>query len=230
MDLNVGMDRTGIEPNEGALELYQLMNADSHVDPKGLHAYDGHIRNQDFEERKKVCDRAFEAVTKLRRHIESKGIAVASIVAGGSPSFPVHVSRADVEVSPGTTLLWDARYAELFPDMGFEVAAVLLTRIVSKPAPNILCFDLGHKSIAPEMDFPRILLLGLEDGEQIGQSEEHLVVRTNKAEAFEVGDTFYAIPMHICPTVAKYEALQTVIKGEITDSWEVIARGQKISI
>ena len=107
---------------------------------------------------------------------------------------------------------------------------ILFIRIISKPAENIICFDLGHKSVAPEMAFPRVRIIGLEDSEQIGQSEEHLIVQTQRANEFEVGDGFYAIPVHICPTVAKYEEVLTVSDGEITGSWKVAARNQKITI
>jgi D-serine deaminase-like pyridoxal phosphate-dependent protein len=230
MDLNTGMDRTGIKPGQKAEALYSSMATQSNVAPMGLHIYDGHIRNSDFQERKKVCDAAFEPVLKLKKQLESQGIEVKTILAGGSPTFPVHALRKDLELGPGTTLLWDARYGPLFADMRFEVAAVLFTRIISKPAPGLLCFDLGHKSIAPEMDFPRVYIFGLENSPQISQSEEHLVVACETAELYEVGDAFYAIPMHICPTVAKYEELITVVDGTVTGTWKVAARNQKITI
>lgn len=230
MDLNTGMDRTGIIPDEQAEKLYTLMATLTHVEPMGLHIYDGHIRNTDFSERKKVCDAAFEPVLTLKRHIEAKGITVKTILAGGSPTFPVHAQRNDVELGPGTTLLWDARYGPLFADMRFEIAAVLITRIISKPAPGLLCFDLGHKSIAPEMEFPRVYIFELENSRQISQSEEHLVVACETADKYAVGDEFYAIPMHICPTVAKYEELLTVVEGKVTGAWKVAARNQKITI
>jgi D-serine deaminase-like pyridoxal phosphate-dependent protein len=70
----------------------------------------------------------------------------------------------------------------------------------------------------------------MEDCEQIGQSEEHLVVECKNTDKYDVGDVFYAIPMHICPTVAKYEDAFTVENNEITGSWKVAARSQKIKI
>ena len=230
MDVNVGMNRTGILPGDEAFRLFQTMDEHKNLSVKGLHVYDGHIRNTDLEKRKTECDLAFEKVLRLKEVIESKGVQVREIVAGGSPTFPIHAKREGVETSPGTTLLWDARYSELFPDMPFLKAAVLLIRVLSKPAPNTLCFDLGHKMIACEMEFPRLQILGLEESSQIGQSEEHLVVETHRAGEFEVGDIFYGIPMHICPTVAKYENLLTVQEGQVTGKWKVAARNQKISI
>ena len=149
---------------------------------------------------------------------------------GGSPTFPIHAKRQEVEASPGTTLLWDERYSSSFQEMKFLHAAVLLTRIISKPTQNVICLDLGHKSIAPEMNFPRVKIFGLEDCVQTGQSEEHLVLSCPPGKSVEVGDVFYAIPMHICPTVAKYPKLITVANGTITGSWKVAARDHSLVI
>lgn len=230
MDINNGMHRTGILPNEKAVDLYRQMDVNPNVEAKGLHVYDGHIRNTDAVERKKICDKAFESVLALKNKIAANGITVKTIIAGGSPSFPFHATRDGVETSPGTTLLWDAGYGGLFPEMGFLPAAVLMTRIISKPEKNILCLDLGHKSVAPEMPFPRVKFFGMSDCTQKGQSEEHLVLECSNSEKYHVGDVVYAIPMHICPTVAKYERLQVVFEGKVSASWKVAARNQSITI
>lgn len=230
LDLNTGMNRTGIIPGENALKLYRQIWDDPNLRCMGLHAYDGHIRNENIEVRKKICDEAFGKVKDLQSAIEAEGMEVPSIVAGGSPTFPIHAAREHVEASPGTTLLWDERYNSLFDDMAFLPAAVLLCRIVSKPKNDLICLDIGHKAIAPEMDFPRVRLMGLEEGRQIGQSEEHLVIRCPDTSSYEIGDVFYAIPVHVCPTVAKYPRLLTVEDAEITGSWEVAARDHQLSI
>lgn len=230
MDINNGMHRTGISPTKKAVDLFREMESNANVEARGLHVYDGHIRNTDAAERKIACDNAFESVIELKNYIASEGIEVKDLVAGGSPTFPFHCKRKDIEASPGTTLLWDAGYAGLFPEMDFLPAAVLLTRIISKPEKNILCLDLGHKHLAPEMPFPRVEFFGMEDCIQKGHSEEHLVLECKKWENYRVGDICYAIPVHICPTVAKYKNLQVVSEGKITGSWKVAARNHSITI
>ena len=230
VDLNTGMNRTGIIPGDLALELYHLIWESDKLEAEGLHAYDGHIRNQDFEERKAVCKKAFESVEKLKENIENQGMTVKHVIAGGSPSFPVHALNPEVITSPGTTLLWDARYEALFPEMKMLTAAVLCSRVISKPAPNIICLDLGHKALAPEMPFPRVELLGIENCEQLSQSEEHLVLECVDPNQYNIGDIVYAIPMHICPTVAKYRNLITVDNKEAGSAWEVAARDHQLTI
>lgn len=230
LDLNTGMNRTGIVPGPEAQALYMDMCNSPHIEVCGLHAYDGHIRDTPFEDRKAVSDAAFAAVESLKASLLAQGFSVPEVIAGGSPTFPVHALRSDVTLSPGTTLLWDARYGEQFPDMQFLPAAVLLTRIVSQPAPNTLCLDLGHKAIAPEMEFPRVQLMDFEDCLQVGQSEEHLVLKCPDSKNYEIGQAVYGIPMHICPTVAKYPELLVVESGKVTGTWKVAARDYKLSI
>ncbi len=231
MDINNGMNRTGILPGEEAVRLYSTMNKIPEIEPQGLHVYDGHIRNPDPKERKQACDSAFEIVSDLKKRIEAHGIMVKDIVAGGSPSFPFHANRKGVDASPGTTLLWDEGYAKLFPEMDFIPAAVLMTRVISKPDNKTICLDLGHKSMASEMPFPRVRFLNLgDDCKQVGQSEEHFVLECENNDSYTIGDVVYAIPVHICPTVAKYENLQVVEEGRITTVWKVAARNQSITI
>lgn len=230
MDLNLGMNRTGIIPDKRAKELYEYLSQNQFLKAMGFHVYDGHLRDPDFETRKIKCDQAFESVVALKEELNNEAITVPNIIAGGSPSFPIHAKRPEVELSPGTVLLWDAGYGSLFPEIGMLPAAVLLSRIISKPADGVITSDLGHKSLASEMNFPRVQLLNVKDLQQISQSEEHFVFNTNHWDAHNIGDLIYSIPMHICPTVAKYQYLQVVESAKVVGRWKVGARGQKISI
>ena len=156
MDINNGMNRTGILPYGEAKDLFEFMSDCQTIIAEGFHVYDGHIRNKNFKERKEICDKDFQPVLDLKENLEKKGIKVKGIVAGGTGTFPIHKDREGVVASPGTPLLWDAGYGGIFSDLKFVPAAILLTRIISKPNLKLACFDLGHKSVASEMSFPRV--------------------------------------------------------------------------
>ena len=205
IDLDVGMHRTGIAPGTEALTLYRHIHQSGGVEVGGLHVYDGHFRDPDFGLRKQQSDEAFVQVDKFRQQLLQEGLAVPTVVAGGSPTFPVHALRQGIELSPGTFVFWDAGYADILPDLPFQFAAVLLTRVISKPAEDILCLDLGHKAVASEKPHPRVQFLNLNVTEFTGHSEEHLVLRSPQAHELQVGDCVYAVPMHICPTVALHQ-------------------------
>ncbi len=230
LDINNGMNRTGIVPGDEAFALYKTISTAPGLAASGLHVYDGHFRQPDLSERKKLCDQAFDLVIQLKQKLEENKIAVSAVVAGGTPTFPIHSKRLDVEASPGTCLLWDAGYGESFKEMEFLYAAVLFISVISKPLPDLICFDLGHKSVASEMTLPRVRIIGRENCNHISQSEEHLVVTGPDVQDLQVGDVCYAIPIHICPTVAKYDHVLTVEAGKVTGSWKVAARDRKIII
>ncbi|WP_422359389.1 D-TA family PLP-dependent enzyme [Reichenbachiella sp.] len=223
LDINNGMNRTGVVPSE-ALPLFQSMVDEPRLSIQGLHVYDGHIHDEDLVMRTNACEEDFEPVESLRQEIAKYGMMLPKVIAGGTPTFALHKKRKNVELSPGTPLLWDAGYGEHFPDLPFENAAVLATRIVSLPTPNLICLDLGYKAVASEMELPRVKFLGGHDFEVMGHNEEHMVVRTNDRHGHQIGDLFYALPIHICPTVVRYDQLLKVKGNEYVGSWPVATR------
>lgn len=230
IDLNIGMNRTGINPDE-ALELYKYCSAATGITIKGIHAYDGHIRDTDFETKKKNCDDAFAVVGSLSTQIERLGLPKPIIIAGGSPTFSVHCKREGIECSPGTFIYWDHGYAVLCPEQLFLPAAILLTRVVSLPGKGKVCTDLGHKSVAAENEITkRVFFAEYEFLQTISQSEEHLVLENKTGHHFATGDILYGIPFHICPTVALYDSIRIVENGQCTREWKTIARDRKITV
>ena len=228
LDLDCGMQRSGIAPGPKAATLYRLIESLPGLEAHGFHAYDGHIDDIDVAVRTRNCDEAFTAVAALRRDVSD--LAVPRIISGGTPTFPIHARRPDVECSPGTSILWDASYGIQCPDLKFLNAALVLTRVISKPAENRLCLDLGHKAIAAEKPHPRVQFLNLPDAKAITHSEEHLVVETSRASDFQVGDVLYGIPRHVCPTVALHAEAVVVRNGVTNERWKVASRDRKLTI
>lgn len=222
IDIDAGMHRTGIAPGKAAglwAELQQLEN----VEPTGLHVYDGHIREADLDARTRQCNEAYASVEQLAAAIQAP-----EIIAGGTPTFPIHARRPNVTCSPGTCLLWDEGYGTGLPDQPFLVAAQLLTRVLSKPQEGHITLDLGHKAVSAENPITRrVFFPQLNDYEVISQSEEHLVVKTPEAATLQVGDVLYGTPWHVCPTVALYNEAIVIENGASTGVW-AIARGRLI--
>lgn len=230
MDVNSGMNRTGIPPGREAIALYENMDSNPWTECMGIHVYDGHIHDSDLNLRTEKCQEAMQPVLAMRDEIKSRKLEIKTIIAGGSPTFALHAENKDLDLSPGTTLLWDAGYEKKYPDLPFKPAAVLLSRVLSRPSPDLICTDLGHKSVASEMSFPRVQFLNLGGCEQVSQSEEHLVLSCLNKEKQRIGSTLFALPLHICPTVAKYGKAHIVVKGEVTGSWPISARNHNVEL
>jgi D-serine deaminase-like pyridoxal phosphate-dependent protein len=231
LDVDAGMHRTGTAPGDEAFQLYRRLASLPGLRPGGLHAYDGHMRAGDPAERSREVDAAFAAADALHAALRRAGLPVPRYVVSGTPSFPVHARRrADTELSPGTCVLWDAGYAKKCPDLDFLPAALVFTRVISKPGGNRLTLDLGHKAIAAENPHPRVLFLNLPDATAVMHSEEHLVIETPDAAQWNVGDGLYGVPWHICPTVALHGEVVVVEQGRATARWRVVGRERRITI
>lgn len=230
IDLNIGMNRTGIAPNQ-ALNLYRAIQNLNGLHFDGLHAYDGQLRDQNLEERTRQCNEGFRPVEELRIAIEKLAQSTISVIAGGTPSFPIHAKRAGVQCSPGTFILWDKGYQQLLPEQPFLFAGLVLTRIISLPAADIVTTDLGHKAIASENPLDkRVYFLNAPDLTPIGHSEEHLVLRAPAGHGYQVGDVLYGVPHHICPTVALHETATVVAENQVVGTWNIVSRKRKITI
>jgi len=229
LDINVGMNRTGIAPGNEAIRLCKKIASLPGLVFEGLHVYDGHLHEPDFEKRIKLSNEAFAPVNEMITELQKSFPGAVKVVAGGTPTFPVHALRKDVELSPGTLLLWDWGYGSKFTDLEFQHAAVLVTRVVSKPGKDMLCLDLGHKAVASEMPHPRAIFPDINDYSFTTHSEEHLVIKTSESGNFNVGDPVYCIPWHICPTVDRHDKVYVVVNNKVTGQWNVEARRREIT-
>jgi D-serine deaminase-like pyridoxal phosphate-dependent protein len=234
LDLDVGQHRTGIAPAADAVRLYETIARLPGLAPGGLHVYDGHNHQPNLAERRQAVDRLLASVTELKTSLTAKGLPVPRIVFGGTPTFPVYAELRwpEAECSPGTCVLNDANYAAWFADLGeFRSAALLLTRVISRPTPRRVTFDLGYKAVASDPPAgKRCTMLDIPDAEAVLHNEEHLVVETSAAERFRPGDVAYAVPAHICPTTALHRFAYVVEDGNVVDRWEIAARDRVLTI
>jgi D-serine deaminase-like pyridoxal phosphate-dependent protein len=232
LDLNVGMNRTGIAPGRKAIQLCEEARKTKGIVFMGLHAYDGHLRDPDLDVRRQRCDDAFKPIEDMRAELVGSSGNEITVVAGGSPTFPIHAGREGVEASPGTFIFWDQGYHRILREQPFEFAALVVTRIISVPDERTFCLDLGHKSIASENPIKnRVYLLNdTSSAEPVGHSEEHMVFQSVSPHGYETGHVFYGVPHHICPTVALYDEARACVDRKVGETWPILARKRKITI
>jgi D-serine deaminase-like pyridoxal phosphate-dependent protein len=233
LDLDTGQHRTGLPVGDRAAELYRLIDELPNLNAAGFHVYDGHQHQSSFEERKAAVDAEFQKVLAFRDRLAENGLSVPTMVCGGTGSFPVYATYDDpaIELSPGTCIFGDANYGKMFPDLEFPPAAVLLTRVISRPTSDRITLDLGYKAVASDPPAgKRVVFPALPDAQQVLQNEEHLVLETSEAGKYSVGDELIAVPWHVCPTSALHQSVYVVENGKVTDNWTVTARNRKLTI
>jgi D-serine deaminase-like pyridoxal phosphate-dependent protein len=234
LDVDVGQHRTGIAPGEEAVALYELFGRLPGLRPGGLQVYDGHNHQESLHDREAAVHKQLQPVLALRAALEQKGLAVPRLVVGGTPTFPVF-ARMDLpgqECSPGTFVLHDHGYGTRFAEMAcFTPAALVLSRVISRPTSTRLTLDLGYKAVASDPPAgKRCVLLNVPDYEPVLQNEEHFVVETPAAGRFTPGDVVYALPTHVCPTCAMHRQAYVVEDGRVTGTWDIVARDRVLTI
>lgn len=233
MDVDCGMHRTGIGLGEEAFELYARIDRLEGVVAAGLHVYDGQNHQDDLEERVAAVEAIWTEVSAFRDRLSGEGLPVPRVVVGGTPTFPAwaRIDDPDLELSPGTCVLHDCGYGSHFKDQRFTPAALLLTRVISRPTPDTMTLDVGNKAVAADPPAgSRLQFPDLPDAEEIKHNEEHLVLRSDRANDYAPGDELLAIPRHVCPTSALHRNVWVVSNGKLVGTWDVTARDRKLSV
>lgn len=232
LDLDVGLHRTGVDPDSAEAEtLYALIDELPGVRLTGLHVYDGHQHQTDLQERTTAVQDAWKPVERLVGRLESAGRDIPELLCGGTPSFPIYAGMTDprIRISPGTCTIHDVGYGRLCPDLVFDVAAAVATRVVSSAVPGQLTLDVGHKAICGDPPAgKRVFLPDLPDAQATVHNEEHLTVKSEFSDRFSSGDLLMALPIHVCPTVALHHKALVISNGSVVDEW-TIARHRNLA-
>jgi len=236
LDLNAGMNRTGISLAERD-QLRRVVAAigAAGCEFRGLHYYDGHHRQLDLRERTTAAHRGYDELMKLAAELETSGTPPGEVITSGTPTMPCALSypwfrgaRFVHRVSPGTVVYGDARSIEQLPDSGYQPAVLVVSRVVSHPAPDIVTADAGHKTVSADAGVPTCAVLGRPGYNPLSPSEEHLPIRIPPGKDVPAaGEFLYLLPMHVCPTVNNFDEALIITAGRIERVERVTARGRE---
>lgn len=238
LDINPGMNRTGIEQNDRK-KVVALVRAtiNDGLEFRGLHYYDGQYGSlADNKERTKAAHDGYDRLLEIVSELERCGVQASEVITSGTPTFPCSLSYAGFRqgnfvhrVSPGTIVYCDATSLQQLPaEYGYRPAVLVLTRVVSRPRQGIVTCDAGHKAVSADAGVPTCVVIGHPNLTPLSPSEEHLPLAvTEGAAGPQVGEALYLLPRHICPTVNNFDRALLVRNGEIESLEDVTARGHE---
>jgi D-serine deaminase-like pyridoxal phosphate-dependent protein len=237
LDIDPGMGRTGLPQDDGEqiVRVAQSLK-ERGIRFRGLHYYDGHLRDSDLETRTRKAHAGYDRLLEIVGLLESKGIDVGEVIAGGTPVLPCVLSYPGFKstpfiqrASPGTVVYFDSDTLAVLPSsMDYRPAALVLTRVVSTSVPGRSACDAGHKAVSVDSGVPNCVVLGWDGLLPLKPSEEHLPVSVAPgAVAPALGEILYLFPRHICPTVNNFSEALIVQDGEIVGVEPVSARGRE---
>jgi D-serine deaminase-like pyridoxal phosphate-dependent protein len=238
IDINPGMNRTGLEQNKSdeILALADLIIR-SGIEFRGIHYYDGQYAKTLSEERMARAHTGYDRLLEIIGDLKRANIQVEEVITSGTPSFPCALSYSKFRdgsfrhrVSPGTVVYGDVTSNGQLPvEYGYKAAAVVVSRVVSHPGPDLITCDAGHKAVAADMGPPTCVVAGRTDLIPLSPSEEHLPIRVPSGAALPaLGDILYLVPRHVCPTVNNFNDALIVRDGRVERIESVTARGREV--
>jgi D-serine deaminase-like pyridoxal phosphate-dependent protein len=234
VDLNSGLDRTGMaednfEEVRGLIDQAQKAG----LSFRGLHHYDGHIKNSDASAAA-VAREGYSRLVELIAYLKGSGIEVQEVITSGTPAMPHALNFAPFaagefvhRVSPGTIVYNDRNSLQELPDYGFLPAALVLSTVVSRPRKNRVTCDAGHKAVSVDAGVPSCDVMGRPGLRGLKPSEEHLPLEVVSGETPSRGELLYLLPAHVCPTVNNFDKAVLVRGGKVEAVVPVTARGHE---
>jgi D-serine deaminase-like pyridoxal phosphate-dependent protein len=242
VDINPGMNRTGIEQGQTdrVIRLVRTV-VEAELEFGGLHYYDGQYGGLDEPERTAAAHSGYDRLLKLVIAIQGSGMSVPEVITAGTPTFPCSLAYKGFHgtgfihrVSPGTIVYCDATtLAQLPTEYCYAPAALVLTRVVSRPRDGIITCDAGHKAVSADAGVPTCVVTGHPELTPLAPSEEHLPMAVNpmalnqETTSPQIGDALYLLPRHVCPTVNNFDSALLVRDGQIASVEKVTARGRE---
>jgi D-serine deaminase-like pyridoxal phosphate-dependent protein len=236
IDVNPGMDRTGMEQRDLAAIVGLVREIDAAgVEFRGLHYYDGHVTAPVLEEREKLAHRNYDRLMEIVMKVEHAGFPVGEVITSGTPAFPCAAAYAPFRsarfthrTSPGTVVYNDlSSLSQLPSEWGYQPAALVVSTVVSHPKANVLTCDAGHKAVSADAGVPTCAVAGRPDLVPLKPSEEHLPIEVKSGARPEIAEALFLIPRHVCPTVNNFDDALIVACQRVAAIERVTARGHE---
>jgi D-serine deaminase-like pyridoxal phosphate-dependent protein len=227
LDLNVGQNRTGVQPGEAALMLAQQIRKMDNLQLIGLQGYEGHLQHvHDAEERDRRCRESMRLLTDMADRIRAAGFPLEIVTTGGTGTAEICARTPGItDVQPGSFIFMDTDYRNALGPV-YSNALTILSTIISKSAPDRVVADAGLKALSIDSGMPE--LKGHSEVTYRPGGDEHGILSWDKRAntALSIGERVEFLPSHIDTTINLHDAYYAYRDGIIVAIWPVAARGK----
>lgn len=221
VELNIGMDRCGVNTFEEFYELAKLLEELPNVSYDGVQAYAGNLAHEYDQPNRESGTADNEArVSALVAWLEERGIHSKEI-SGASTGTAYLKAQSTIytELQAGSFIFMDMSYKRLGLHL-FENALHVICTVISADDRHFV-IDAGVKSLCPDQDMPAIEGF---TAERTKINEEHMIFYG--PHNYKVGDVVKVIPGHCCSTVNLYDQIYFAEEEQIVDRLAVTSRGK----
>jgi D-serine deaminase-like pyridoxal phosphate-dependent protein len=219
VDINVGLNRCGVEPGEPARVLARAV-VDKGLRLRGLMGYEGQLQLLPQGEEK---ERAVRAVAKslvdTKRLIEADGTPVEIVSTGGTGTYYISGAYPGItEIQAGSYLLMDGIYAQR--GSLFTPSLTVLATVISRPDPRRAVLDCGVKALSGERGLS--VLKGIEGVEIKALHAVHAPLEIHDPDiCLEVGQKIEVWVQYHDGTVNLHDRMYGVRNGTVEEIFHI---------
>ncbi len=227
IDVNIGMDRCGIDPDR-VLELHSQLKKLPNIRFDGIMAYDGQVHSPDLSKReelvraeRKVVKGLFENLKKIDPHMKT-------LTVGGTPTSEIWSHFEEVtEIQPGTYVFYDIHCKEMGLCNVEEISMGIVGQVMSMKDRERIVLDAGYKSISLDQGvYPVAVNANGIVGKVVAMSEEHTVIKPEQ-KGIELGSKALLLPYHSCTTTDLWDYTWMYEGKELPFLTKIMGRGKR---
>lgn len=227
MALDTGLGREGARGTDGALRLARLIEAQPHLELRGLYTHEGQFYGSVLAEAGEKLREWHERLLETRVAVEAAIGRPVLLWPGCSVSAKrVAVLQGVDAVRPGTYVFGDLGLSRttgaMTPD---EVALEVLATVIDRPTPELALLDCGSKTLSSDRTKQGVHAR-CEQGNVTRVNEEHGYLTGDGVDALKIGERVRLVPAHACTAVNLANEVVVIRDGAVYEHWPVDARGR----
>ena len=231
IDLDIGQNRTGIQPGPPALALAEHIAHAKNLELEGICAYAGHVAHiTGFEDRRAHSRRALARVIETRDLLLRNGHRVKMLTGASTGTYNIDPELEGLtELQSGSYVFMDVEYRRIGAKSGavyedFAPSLCVLATVIHRSDRKAIV-DAGLKAFSTDRPFgPEPLELSGVQYEFAGDEHGRLVLE-NPSRDIQPGEKLRFIIPHCDPTVNLYDRFFCVRGDIVEDEWPIMERG-----
>lgn len=221
IDVNTGMDRTGLLPGPAIVRLAQAVDKSEGLRFLGLMTWEGHaLAIADPEARAWATKSAIKQLLAIADDCRASGLEVSIVSGGGSGTYKTTpFIKGMTEIQAGGAIFCDVIYQR----WGVETRPCLFVKTIvsSRPASNRIVVDAGFKTLPVWHAQPRGI--GLAAVKSHVSSAEHGIITLEQSdERIKVGDMLDFVVGYTDSTINLHRKLYGIRQGVVEVEWDVL--------
>lgn len=231
LEIDIGAHRCGV-PADRASELATAIAELPGLKVVGVMGYAPMTYGvKTIAEREPLVREEGRLLSQVASSLAAEGHTMARVSGGCTPAALLyHANCGLTEIRPGTYVFYDMNQVDLGVVSTQDVAATVLTTVISTPAPGRAIVDAGSKALATQVKpispgfgfvkgHPGAVLDALND-------EHGYLNLVNTDLRVSVGDRLQVIPPRICTALNLYDELYLVEGERVVDACRITGRGK----